>query len=149
VIGILIVTHGMLAEGLLDSATMILGPIPNISAIKLDEKTTPQALEANICDQLSELRGEEGVVILTDLLGATPYNVSAKLANDEVLVITGVNLPLLLEAITTRNGKERLSKFADDLISKAQESIVNVNEMLRQHQIKAKKQESKPSMDQF
>jgi len=133
VIGIIIVTHGRLAEGLVDSAEMILGPLPNIATIGLDEKMTPDNLSSRVKNHLSNLMSAEGVLILTDLRGATPFNVAASLAErSDVSVITGVNLPLLLEALTQRNNKD-LKSLSTYVVQKGQEGILDVEELIKQH----------------
>lgn len=135
-IGVIIVTHGLLAEGLVDSAEMILGSLSQIATIRLDEKMTPETLRSQVEKHISNLMSDEGVLILTDLRGATPFNVTASFAErNDVSVITGVNLPLLLEALTQRSKKD-LKTLTAYVVQKGQEGILDVAVLLEQHREK-------------
>jgi PTS system mannose-specific IIA component len=133
VIGIIIVTHGLLADGLVNSAEMILGTISHIATVSLDEKMTPETLKSLVEECMENLMEDEGVLILTDLRGATPFNVTASFAErNDVSVITGVNLPLLLEALTQRNNKD-LKTLTEHVVREAREGILDVALLIEQH----------------
>lgn len=105
-IGILIVSHGRFASGLMDSVGMIIGQFEGIGTLELNPGDSPEAFLRRIEAAVDELDGGEGVLIFVDLLGATPFNLSAQVAlpRRNTDVITGVNLPMLLEVIMAREG---------------------------------------------
>lgn len=94
---IIVVTHGKLASALIETSRMIVGNQEGIYAVELEEGQSPESLR----ERIEALLGEK-TLILTDLFGASPFNVSIKLL-DRAEVVTGVNLPMLLEILTNRD----------------------------------------------
>ncbi|KIX12100.1 PTS sugar transporter subunit IIA [Dethiosulfatarculus sandiegensis] len=102
-IGLIIISHARLASELLSAAEFILGKIKNVEAIDILATTDPDSLEQRLARSVKKLKDPDGVLILTDMFGGTPNNVScALLEKDKVEVVTGVNLPMMIEAATTR-----------------------------------------------
>lgn len=100
-IGLIITGHGEFASGMLDATEMIAGKQENYKKVLFKEDTNLDSLSDELSDKIvSLLRTNEGVVILTDLKGGTPFNNSMLLASnyDNVEVIPGVNLPISIEA---------------------------------------------------
>lgn len=104
-IGIIVVTHGKFAEGLLDAARLIVGKQEAVIPISLTEEDAPEGLEKQIDEAILKLDQGDGILLLVDLPGATPFNVCAKFAltREKTKVITGVNLPMLLEVMLSRD----------------------------------------------
>lgn len=131
-IGLVVATHGRLGEELLASAQMILGPVRNARAVCI---THDSSLE-NVRDAVAAAIGAagsdgRGVLILTDMIGGTPANVSMTfLEKQTVEVLTGVNLPMLLKFF---NSQESLSlqELAGILKSYGQQSIVLASDLLQ------------------
>ncbi len=105
-LGIVIATHGKLSDGLKDSAEVIIGTTNNIATVNLNPGDDVQALGTKIKAAIHEVNKGEGVIVLVDLVSASPYNQSVFMTNslekelqDYVYVIGGVNLPMLLETI--------------------------------------------------
>jgi len=93
-----------MASGLLNAVEMIIGKHDNVAALELSEQDQVEAFKQRIEQALDDVQGDDGVIIFVDMLGATPFNHSARVALERynVEVITGVNLPLLLEIIMQR-----------------------------------------------
>jgi len=105
-VGIVIVGHGDIADGLLDAARMIVGKIEGVATVSLRETDAVEELMERIATALTETDKGNGVLVLADLFGASPFNASARLAMQEessLEVISGVNLPMLLELIVQRD----------------------------------------------
>lgn len=125
--GILILTHGTLGEALLRAATHVLGSPPqHVEAIGIAAREAPEALLARAQEALARVDQGQGVLVLTDIFGATPANIALKLlADGHVEGLSGVNLPMLLKALTHR------SKPLADVLEKtregAAEGIVHMN----------------------
>ena len=102
-IGIIVITHGQLAHELLTAARAIVGEIPRITAVSIGWSDDMAAARAAIERALQEVGGEP-VLILTDMFGGTPTNVSLAFLSPRVEIVTGVNLPMLIKLTTLREG---------------------------------------------
>ena len=117
-IGLLIVTHCNLGRELLNAAEFIVGRIEAADAIPITLNTDCKKIRNLIEEKLSSLNKDKGVIILTDMFGGTPSNLSLSFLEEEkVEVITGVNLPMII-AIVQNRSKMALSELAE----KAQEA---------------------------
>ena len=105
-VGILIVSHGRLAEALISTVQSLVGDLKRIRAISISPKDSVEEIRSHIQENMEELNDGNGVVILTDILGGTPTNLSLSFLEEEkVEVVTGVNLPMLLTLASDRNGR--------------------------------------------
>lgn len=126
-IGILVVTHRQLGDALIDCVEFILGEQPaSLSAISIDIRENADALRKKVTKGIKDVRTKKGVLILTDMFGGTPSNLSYSfLEEGSVEVISGVNLPILLKAVDYRKDKsltelaEHLERFGKRSISLA------------------------------
>jgi len=103
VIGIVVVTHGQLAAELVNAARTIVGDIPAIAAVSIGWTDDMTVGRDAIQQALAEVGGGE-VLILTDMFGGTPTNVSLPFLSEKVEIVTGVNLPMLMKLVTLREG---------------------------------------------
>ncbi len=116
---ILIVTHGTLSEALVESAKEISGPLNHISTMTLKAGDSITHLETEITNFVEKSK-MEGILIFVDLIGGSPMNATASvLGNPKVKVVTGVNLPMLLEVI----------KHLDHPIDTLSEKAVNAGKL--------------------
>ena len=106
-VGVLVVAHGEMAAGLLDAARMIVGEQEALLALSLQEMEDVEGLMAKVEQAISQVDGGEGVLVLVDLPGASPFNASARIAmqREGIEVVTGINLPMLAELLVLREGK--------------------------------------------
>ena len=102
-IGIVVVTHGRVAEELVNVARTIVGGLPAVAAVSIGWSDDPAAAEAAIAGGLAESGGGEALV-LTDMFGGTPTNLSLPYLSEKVEIVTGVNLPMLIKALSLREG---------------------------------------------
>ncbi len=133
-IGILIVTHGRMGEELLKCAENIVGKQPGVKFLGLEGNEGPAALEARVIASFEELKSEAGVLLLTDMLGGTPCNVGLKQFRDpkhHYDVVTGVNLPMLISAMTNRHYMP-LTQLAQKLVDDAGRNIVRPLQKLQE-----------------
>lgn len=116
-VGILVLTHGDFAEGIINSCEIILGKQENTKALGLYPGDSINEFKEKVLYYLKELDLKDGVIVFTDLFGASPYNAVVLNKNNvkdiKFRCITGVNLPMLLEAFSNRN----CSKI-DDIVEK-------------------------------
>ena len=100
-IGGIIVCHGKLAEELLNALTIILGEVLNIEAISIGWYDDVEESKKKINQSLKNVSQKNGVVIFTDMFGGTPSNLSFSFLKDnQVEIITGVNLPMLRKFVS-------------------------------------------------
>ena len=102
-IGIIVVTHGNLAGELVQAARTIVGDIPGIAAVPIGWGDEAGAARDAIEKALAEV-GSEGALILTDMFGGTPTNLSLPSLSERVEIVTGVNLPMLIKLTSHREG---------------------------------------------
>ncbi|ERK29839.1 MULTISPECIES: PTS sugar transporter subunit IIA [Clostridium] len=105
-LGIVIATHGTLSDGIKDAAEVIMGNTENIVTVNLNAGDDVEKLGKKINSSILEVNQGDGVLVLVDLVSASPYNQSVLVTNkleqelkDKVYIIGGVNLPMLLEII--------------------------------------------------
>jgi PTS system mannose-specific IIA component len=130
VVGILIVSHGKLSEALISSVQFVIGKLQKIKGISIWPKDTKEEVGDRIRKGMCEVDDGEGVVILTDILGGTPTNLSLSFLKDEkVEVVTGVNMPMLLTLSSYRKGTslKEMGKLAK---KSGRRSITLVKEVL-------------------
>ena len=126
-IGIVVVTHGQVAEELVNAARTIVGDIPAVVAVSIGWGDDTAAANAAIEKGLDDVgRGE--AVILTDMFGGTPTNLSLPYLSPEVEIITGVNLPMLIKATALREGV--LPHVAREIRDQGKDAIYVASEVL-------------------
>ena len=102
-VGILLVSHGMMAEGMMDSISMFFGDnIPQLDYMRLYSDSNADAFGVEMGKRVAELDTGDGVVIFADLFGGTPCNQALRLVSDKVHLIAGMNLPMVMEFLGTR-----------------------------------------------
>ena len=131
-IGILIVTHSSLGDALIEAAEFITGSRPDdLVSVSIDLNESADKLRKKIAAGIKEVNQKQGILILTDMFGGTPSNLSYSfLEEGQVEVISGVNLPILLKAIESRKEME-LNKLAMSLETYGKKSISLASEILK------------------
>ncbi len=123
-IGIVIITHSQLGDALIDAAEFILGNRPDtMVSVSIDLKENVDKLRKKIAEGIKKVDKKKGVLILTDMFGGTPSNLSYSfLEEGRVEVISGVNLPILIKAVDIQADME-LSDLAQHLEAFGKKSI--------------------------
>ena len=126
-IGILVVTHGSIGESLLSSAAQILGETPEqVAVLSVWRQDDPDDLVLRARELLEGLDAGDGVLVITDIFGATPGNVVSRLLEDgHVEGVSGASLPMLLRVLTSRNGS--LASAVQRALSGGAEGVVHMN----------------------
>lgn len=126
-IGIILVSHGPYAEALYESIKMIYGEQDKIETINFKIGESIDDLKENI-DRAKKRLQTDYVLIFVDILGGSPYNVGSLEIDDKVNVITGFNMPMILEILSRRN--EPLSLVSKIAKRAGKNGIVDVQEKL-------------------
>ncbi|MFC1779597.1 PTS sugar transporter subunit IIA [Thermodesulfobacteriota bacterium] len=131
-IGLVVATHGNLGAELLASAQMIIGPVMNARSVSINQENSMEDIRDAIDQAVKEVTSDEaGVIIVTDMFGGTPANVSMTfLEPQSVEVLTGANLPMLLKFFNSQENLG-LDELAGILKSYGQQSIVLASEYLK------------------
>ena len=126
-IGILIVSHGSFGEALLHSASHVLGRgLEQVRQMGVALHDDPDKILPQARDLLSQIDTGEGVLVLTDMLGATPSNIATRLLEPgRVEGLSGASLPMLIRALTYRD--EPLGAVVEKAMSGGQEGVVHLS----------------------
>ncbi len=129
-IGVVVVTHGQLATELLNAAEMIVGDLPQFAAVSIGWHDEVNDAREDIAQAIERVRGDAGVLLLTDMFGGTPSNLAITFVEkDRVEVITGVNLPMLIK-LASRQSAELLA-VARDMREHGRNAIWVASDFLR------------------
>jgi PTS system mannose-specific IIA component len=122
--GILVVTHANLGKALIETIEFILGsPQENLLSVSINIQDNPDNLRKKIKKAISKVKTDNGVIILTDMFGGTPSNISYSFLQEGLVeVISGVNLPILLKAVTSRH-KMDMPELTSTLVQHGKKSI--------------------------
>lgn len=122
-IGGIIVSHGKLAEELLNALTIILGEAVNIEAISIGWYDDVEESKKKINKSLKRVDQKNGVIIFTDMFGGTPSNLSFSFSKENhVDIITGVNLPMLIKFVSLQRSNN-LREVANKVVEQGKKNI--------------------------
>lgn len=130
--GILIVAHTPLASAMLDFVEHIYGQVPeNVSAVNVPPHEDVKLTLNKLISKVDGFKGEEEVLVITDIMGATPANVASRLINHthslkDIQVVTGVNLPMLLRAISHRH--EPIEQIVEKSLQGGQQGVIKIRD---------------------
>ncbi len=129
-VGLVVATHGELAAELLRTAEGIVGPVEKSAAVSVDARTSVEEARARLATAIHKVGGDgEGVLVLTDMFGGTPANLALTFLEEQIEVVTGVNLPMLLKLASSRTGG--LAAAAELATSHGQKNITLASALLR------------------
>jgi len=125
-IGILLVTHGEIGKSLIDCAAHILDNYPiSVESVSINSNDDLHKYSDIISKKIKNLESGHGVLIMTDIYGATPCNLLNKfIEENKVEVVTGINLPMLIKAISDR--KDNINTLINDSIECAKKNIKKI-----------------------
>src|SRR5438105_15430792 len=129
-VGVIIVTHGKLAHELLETTRIIVGKnTDNIIPISVGWNDDMADVQKTITSSISKIDQGQGVLILTDMFGGTPSNISLSFLSENVEIITGVNLPMLIKIVNVGD-RYTLKELAHLIHEQGKKSIYLASEIL-------------------
>ena len=135
-VGVILVTHGQFGQHLLEAAQTILGPQEQCAHIAVEGAVDMATLLTDLKSAVKRMETGEGVIILTDMFGGTPSNISLSLLQPgKVDVLTGVNLPMLLRILGMRD--QELTQLAQNAKNAGIQGIVLAGEVLTRKIVEA------------
>ena len=127
---IVLVTHGNLGQSLLETAQSIVGDEAGARFIGVDVSRPMEEILEELRQAVNDAHASGGVLVLTDMFGGTPTNISLSLLGSGKLeVVTGVNLPMVIKALTSRD--QLLQDLASDVKSAGKQGILVAGEVLK------------------
>jgi len=130
-IGVVVITHGQLATELVNAAETIVGDLPRFAAVSIGWHEDVEDARAEIQEAIERVRGPKGVLLLTDMFGGTPSNLGVTLLEpDQVEVITGVNLPMLIK-LARLDSPDSLLDIAREMREHGRHAIWVASDLLR------------------
>ncbi len=129
-VGALVVTHGQLGQELVSAAQAIVGEISYIAAVSIGWNDDVDESQKKIEQAVAEVDQGKGVIILTDMFGGTPSNLSFPLLKrNELEIVTGVNLPMVIK-VANQSGTDSLSELVTKVKKQGQSHISIASELL-------------------
>lgn len=130
-VGIILATHGEFAEGILQSGSMIFGEQENVKAVTLHPSDSPETLKERMLEAIATFANQEEVLFLVDLWGGTPFNQANNLCgkHSNWAIVAGLNLPMLIEAYSSRFSMETAKEIAAAIIEPGKEGVKTTVEM--------------------
>ncbi len=129
-VGALVVTHGQLGQELVSAAQAIVGEISYIAAVSIGWNDDVNESKKKIEQAVAEVDQGKGVIILTDMFGGTPSNLSLPLLKrNELEIVTGVNLPMVIK-VANQSSTDSLSELVTKVKKQGQSHISIASELL-------------------
>lgn len=124
-IGIILATHGEFAEGILQSGSMIFGDQDDVKAVTLHPSDSPDDLRSQMESSIATFTDQDEVLFLVDLWGGTPFNQANNLCklHEKWAIVAGLNLPMLIEAYSSRSSIRTAKGLAVAILESAKEGI--------------------------
>ena len=130
-VGVVLVSHPNLGDEFIRSAELICGKLPSLVTVSIDTRKGVEELRREIAEAIKSVDGGDGVLILTDMFGGTPSNMSLSfLREDRVEVLSGLNLPMLIKISNCREGRS-LKELAKMVKEAGQRNINLASEILQ------------------
>jgi PTS system mannose-specific IIA component len=131
-VGLLLVSHGRIAESFLEVSLEIVGPVKGVQVVSLAEPIDEEKVMEDIQKAREEIDQGDGILILTDMFGGTPANLCFSLLEDPMVeVLTGMNLPMILQILSSRKDAS-LAELARIAMRCGRENIYLAREILEQ-----------------
>jgi PTS system mannose-specific IIA component len=130
-VGIVVATHGRLAEELLSTAEGIVGVLAQARAVSIGADASMEEQRARLGEAIQAVDSGDGVLVLTDMFGGTPANLALTFLDERIDVVTGVNLPMVLKLATARAEPLALRAAAELITGYGQKNITLASELLR------------------
>ena len=135
IVGVVIITHGKVAQALLASAELIAGPLKKAIAVSVDSKKGVDRALKDIRQAIDRVDFGSGVLILTDMFGGSSSNLSLSfLSEKRIAVVTGVNLPMLIKLSSFRQGHS-LEEIKETICTYGREKIIIASDLLNKNHL--------------
>ena len=137
-IGIVVTGHGLFAEGMHSSAKMIAGENENIKYVCFEDGMGLEELGEKLSAAYNELAGNDGIVVLSDLPGGSPFKTAVEVSmnhpDKQIVVLAGTNLPMIITASTMLSFESDPQALADELMFEGKDNVVRFEMAVREEE---------------
>ncbi len=135
-IGGVVVSHGQVANELVAAAETVVGDLSHIAAVSIGWHDDVESAKNEIARAIKKVSDGKGVLLLTDMFGGTPTNISAMfIEENDIEMVTGVNLPMVIK-LASQNREMTLAEMARDVEAQGKQSIYRAGELLAPQKLK-------------
>ncbi|HJC50454.1 MAG TPA: PTS sugar transporter subunit IIA [Candidatus Anaerostipes avistercoris] len=130
---VIAVSHGSFSKGLVESVQMLVGEQENLVAYGLYPEQTVASLTEKLEAEIEKTPEEEEILFLTDLFHGSPFNAVVSLMKDyDFYHVTGINIPLAVEAMMGRYADKTAAQICEDLLNAAPDTVKYVNQLFEE-----------------
>ena len=130
---VIAVSHGSFSKGLVESVQMLVGELENLVAYGLYPEQTVASLTEKLEAEIEKTPEEEEILFLTDLFHGSPFNAVVSLMKDyDFYHVTGINIPLAVEAMMGRYADKTAAQICEDLLNAAPDTVKYVNQLFEE-----------------
>ena len=127
-IGLVVTGHGLFAEGMHSSANMIAGENELVKYVCFKEGMNTEQLSENLIAAYNELGACDGIIVLSDLPGGSPFRTAVEsamtLPDKKIIVLSGTNLPMIITAATMASFSDDAEAMAEELLFEGKDNVV-------------------------
>ena len=127
-IGLVVTGHGLFAEGMHSSAKMIAGENENVKYVNFEDGMSTETLAEKLSAAYNELAACDGIVVLSDLPGGSPFNTAVQCSmghpDKKIVVLSGTNLPMIITGSTMLSFETDPQALADELLFEGKDNVV-------------------------
>ena len=127
-IGMVVTGHGLFAAGMQSSAKMIAGENELIKYVCFEDGMTPETLAEKLSAAYTELAACDGIVVLSDLPGGSPFRTAVEVAmahpDKKIIVLSGTNLPMIVTGSTMLSFEDDVEALAGELLFEGKDNVV-------------------------
>jgi mannose PTS system EIIA component len=133
-VGLVVASHGRLADELVATAEQIVGKLASVATVSIEPGASPASIREKMRAVVDSVDSGDGVIVMADLFGGTPCKESLMLCRHcNLEVLAGVNLPMLIKANSLRDEAMSLADLAHALAQHAQKNITCASDLIREH----------------
>ena len=135
-IGGVLVSHGQVANELLAAAETVVGELQHITAVSIGWHDDVELAKSEVSRAIKKVSQGKGVLLLTDMFGGTPTNISAMfIEENDIEIVTGVNLPMVIK-LASQNNEMTLTAMAKEVEAQGKQAIYRTSELLEPQKLK-------------
>ena len=132
-ITVILVSHGGMAAGMVESTTMLIGDQPCLGSITFEPEDGPDDLTAKVENRLKEALKQGEVIIMTDIPNGNPFNcVSRLMEHYKFYHLTGMNLPMVIDVVSQLSEDAKAAALSIAAVEPAREAIIDVNAWMKE-----------------
>lgn len=132
-IKVILVSHGSMAKGMMESTTMLIGEQPDLTYITFEPEDGPDDLKNKVEDRLKAALDQGEAIVMTDIPNGTPFNcVSQLMEHYSFRHMTGMNLPMVIDVVSQLSDEVSAEELCKGTLAPSREAIIDVNVWMKE-----------------